>query len=110
MPRGSGFLFFFFFFFLGSPLIHLGIARIIRTGHDFFIIHLASFSGAITPESMVNVMLNEGLVDEIILTIFPLVLGKRIPLFAPGVTRAPFKTVRCEAYETGLIQWRLVRD
>ena len=44
-----------------------------------------------------------------ILTIFPIALGKGIPLFAPGATRSLFKTVGCETYETGLIQWRLVR-
>ena len=56
-----------------------------------------------------TVMLNEDLIDEMILTIFPLVLGEGIPLFAPRATRSPFKTVDCETYETGLIQWRLVR-
>ena len=56
-----------------------------------------------------TVMLNEGLIDEMILTIFPLALGEGIPLFAPGATRSSFKTVGCETYETGLIQWRLVR-
>ena len=56
-----------------------------------------------------TVMLNEGLIDEMILTIFPLVLGEGIPLFAPGAARSLFKTVGCETYETGLIQWRLVR-
>ena len=55
-------------------------------------------------------MLNEGLIDEMILTIFPLALGEGIPLFAPGATRSSFKTVGCETYETGLIQWRLIRD
>jgi len=55
-------------------------------------------------------MLNEGLIDEMILTISPRALGEGIPLFAPGATSALFKTVGCEAYETGLIQWRLVRD
>ena len=56
-----------------------------------------------------TVMLNEDLIDDIILTSFPLVLGNGIPLFAPGAKRAPFKTVGCEAYETGLVQWRLTR-
>ena len=56
-----------------------------------------------------TVMLNEDLVDGIILTIFPLVLGEGIPLFAPGATRSQFKTLGCETYETGLIQWCLVR-
>ena len=56
-----------------------------------------------------TVMLNEGLVDEMILTIFPLVIGDGILLFAPGATRSLFKTVGCETYSTGLIQWRLVR-
>ncbi len=56
-----------------------------------------------------TVMLNEGLVDEMILTIFPLVLGEGTPLFSPGATRSSFKTLSCETFETGLIQWRLVR-
>ena len=57
-----------------------------------------------------TVMLNAGLVDEMILTIFPLTLGEGIPLFAPGATHSLFKTVSCETYETGLIQWCLVRS
>ena len=49
-------------------------------------------------------MLNAGLIDEIILTVSPLVLGKGIPLFAPRAAATSFKTVSCETYETGLIQ------
>ena len=56
-----------------------------------------------------TVMLNEGLIDEVVLTVFPLVLGEGIPLFAPGAARSPFETVGCETYETGLIQWRMVK-
>jgi len=56
-----------------------------------------------------TVMLNEDLIDSMILTIFPLVLGEGIPLFAPGARRSSFITVGCETYETGVIQWSLVR-
>ena len=56
-----------------------------------------------------TIMLEAGLIDEIILTSFPLVLGWGIPLFAPSDVRSPFKTVGCQAFDTGLIQWRLVK-
>ena len=56
-----------------------------------------------------TIMLNAGLIDDVILTVFPLVLGVGIPLFAPGAGRASFKTVGCNSYETGLIQWHLTR-
>lgn len=56
-----------------------------------------------------TVMLNAGLIDEIILTVVPVVLGEGIPLFAPGASSASFETTGCEAYETGLVQWRLAR-
>ncbi len=57
-----------------------------------------------------TIMLNAGLIDELILTVFPVVLGRGIPLFAPGSTRSGFRTVGCETYATGLIQWCLVKD
>ena len=56
-----------------------------------------------------TIMLNAGLIDDIILTTFPILLGEGIPLFAPGARRAEFKTVDCTTFETGLIQWRLSR-
>ena len=56
-----------------------------------------------------TVMLNAGLIDEMILTAFPLVLGEGIPLFAPGVTCHPFKTVSCQTYYPSLLQWHLVK-
>ena len=57
-----------------------------------------------------TIMLNEDLVDSIILTAFPIVLGEGIPLFAPGASHAAFKTIDCTTYGTGLIQWRLTRS
>ncbi len=56
-----------------------------------------------------TVMLNAGLIDEIILTVFPLVLGDGIPLFAPGANLTSFHTTGCESYETGLVQWRMTK-
>ena len=56
-----------------------------------------------------TVMLNGGLIDEMILTIFPLALGEGIRLFAPGAKHSLFKTVGCETFETGLVQWHLTR-
>ena len=55
-------------------------------------------------------MLNANLIDEIIMTVFPLVLGAGIPLFAPGAIRSAFKTTGCESYETGLVQWRFEQE
>ncbi len=56
-----------------------------------------------------TVMLNAGLIDEMILTAFPLVLGEGVPLFAPGATRHCFRTLSCHSYETGVIQWHRVK-
>ncbi len=57
-----------------------------------------------------TVMLNANLIGEMILTVFPLVLGEGVPLFASVATRHPFKTVSCQTYDTGLIQWHLVKE
>ncbi len=57
-----------------------------------------------------TVMLKAGLIDEIILSMFPLVLGEGIPLFAPRAAQHSFKTLGCQQYESGLIQWHLVRE
>jgi dihydrofolate reductase len=56
-----------------------------------------------------TIMLNEGLIDEVILTSFPVVLGTGIPLFGRGASRQGFQTVGFQAYDSGLIQWRMAR-
>lgn len=54
-----------------------------------------------------TIMLNAGLIDEVILTSFPIALGAGIPLFGPDATRRSFRTVGCQTYPSGLIQWKL---
>jgi len=54
-----------------------------------------------------TVMLNAGLIDEMVVTLFPLVLGRGIPLFAPGADLTPFRTVLAQTFDTGLVQWTL---
>ena len=55
------------------------------------------------------VMLNAGLIDEIVLTGIRLVLGAGIPIFATGAARHHFETVSHHIYETGIVQWHLVK-
>ena len=57
-----------------------------------------------------TVMLNDGLIDEIIVTIVPLVLRDGAPLFSPAAERSQFKTVGCETHETGQIQSRMIKE
>ena len=57
-----------------------------------------------------TIMLNAGLIDEIIVTYFPVVLGEGIPLFAPGASKTDFHTVSSQSYETGLVQWTMARE
>jgi dihydrofolate reductase len=56
-----------------------------------------------------TVLLNASLIDEMILTVFPTVLGAGIPLFAPGAKRSGFKTQSCRSYPAGVIQWHMSR-
>jgi dihydrofolate reductase len=54
-----------------------------------------------------TVMLNAGLIDEIIVTFVPIVLGEGIPLFAPGADRTEFQTTSSESFPSGLVQWTM---
>ena len=56
-----------------------------------------------------TVLLNAGLIDEMVLTLFPTTLGGGTPLFAPGANRARFTTVSCRSYPGGVIQWHVAR-
>jgi len=54
-----------------------------------------------------TVMLNAGLIDEMIITLAPTVLGADIPLFAPGASTTGFHTVSSQSYANGMVQWTM---
>ncbi len=56
-----------------------------------------------------TVMLNAGLIDEMIITLIPTVLGAGIPLFAPGASTTGFHTVSSQSYANGMVQWTMAR-
>jgi dihydrofolate reductase len=52
---------------------------------------------------VVSALMNEGLVDEIILSIHPIILGRGIPLFR-DMNEARLELTKSTAYESGLVQ------
>ncbi len=54
--------------------------------------------------------LRADLVDEIILTVFPLLLGSGIPLFMSGRPEAQFKLKSTESYSAGIVSLHYIRD
>jgi dihydrofolate reductase len=57
-----------------------------------------------------TLMLNADLIDEMILSIHPIILAQGIPLFTDNAKRAHFKTKNCKTFESGLIQLTLMRE
>lgn len=51
-----------------------------------------------------GLLLNRGEIDELILSIHPVVLGKGIPLFSRVKNRHEFKVVKVQSFGTGLVQ------
>ena len=51
-----------------------------------------------------TVLLNNKLIDTIILTVFPLILGNGIPLFPGGVGESRFGLENCKSYKNGLVK------
>ena len=98
----------------GTPSPDTSHVRFVSGDIAAFVRHLKEEAGKdiwLVGGGQINtVMLNENLIDEMILTVFPLLLGEGIPLFAPGAMRSSFNTVGCGTFETGLIQWRLAKE
>jgi dihydrofolate reductase len=44
------------------------------------------------------------LIDEFLLFVHPIILGRGIPLFAPGLPRRTLQLVNCASFDSGLVQ------
>lgn len=55
-------------------------------------------------------LLKEGLVDELIITFIPVVLGSGIPLFQATVKDHYFKLIKSRAFDNGIVQIRYVKQ
>ena len=51
-----------------------------------------------------TLLLNDGLIDELIISIHPIILGKGIPLFAGQPKRKTLHMTKSEAFASGLLQ------
>ncbi|MDB5239535.1 MAG: bifunctional deaminase-reductase protein [Spirosoma sp.] len=51
-----------------------------------------------------TVLLNAGLIDELIISIAPIVLGTGIPLFGPTAMETSWTLAKTESFDTGFIQ------
>lgn len=49
-------------------------------------------------------LLRENLIDELIVSIIPVLLGDGIPLFKPGFPEKKLRLIRAETFDTGLVQ------
>jgi dihydrofolate reductase len=57
------------------------------------------FGGA----SLTDALMKEGLVDEVWMSVHPILLGSGKPLFRPQESRTKLKLINCKSYETGLV-------
>ncbi|MEP2026024.1 dihydrofolate reductase family protein, partial [Reichenbachiella sp.] len=52
---------------------------------------------------LISSMLNQGLIDEMLLTITPVILGEGIPLFPNSPKETNFELIKTEAFKTGFV-------
>ena len=57
---------------------------------------------------VVNVLLKEGLIDEFVISIIPILLGEGVRLFQDGRTEQKLMLIRSRIYEKGLVQLHYV--
>lgn len=56
-----------------------------------------------------DLLLTHDLIDKVILSIHPIILGKGIPLFSEGLNELKLNLINTQAWENGLVQLTLER-
>ncbi|KKK99793.1 hypothetical protein LCGC14_2105220 [marine sediment metagenome] len=54
-----------------------------------------------------TLLLNSGLIDKVILTLIPVILGQDIPLFEGQTKETSFDLEKSQAYDNGFVQLTL---
>lgn len=54
--------------------------------------------------NVIRQALDARLVDELVVTVVPVVLGRGLPLFAGSERRTPLALVSCRSFDTGMVQ------
>lgn len=55
---------------------------------------------------LVNALLKEKLIDEVILSVIPVLLGEGVSLFKEGLPEQKLKLIQVNSFDTGLVQMR----
>jgi dihydrofolate reductase len=50
--------------------------------------------------------LEEGLIEEVVVSVHPVILGKGVQLFPPGIQKTKLSLINAEAFDSGLVQLR----
>ncbi|MFN8209412.1 MAG: dihydrofolate reductase family protein [Bacteroidales bacterium] len=59
---------------------------------------------------LVNELLKDNLIDELIISVIPVLLGEGIALFQGGRPEMKLKLIDCKSFETGLVQLHYLRS
>lgn len=94
--------------FYTGPIDHL-IERLKRVtiGNDQEARHIYVEGGS----QILNLMLNQGLIDEIIVSIIPILVGDGIKLFEVGIPEQRLQLLSSKSFESGLVQlhYKIIR-